>query len=69
MYAAGVRYVIQSESLAGRAVRRQMHQQVRDKETGMFVKDTFMQNYITLHKMDMEEEDNDPHRRQLRPYM
>ena len=68
MYEAGVRYVIQSESLAGSAIRRQMHAQVRD-EAGLFDKEKFMQRYVQLHKEDMAEEKNNKHRMQLARFM
>lgn len=62
MYEAGVRYVIQSESLAGRAIRRQMHYQTLDKAS-------FMKDYVTLHKADMEEEQSNDNRKALAPYL
>lgn len=63
MYEAGVRYVIQSESLAGRAIRRQMHHQTLDD------KGTFMKDYIELHKADMEAEENNENRKKLCKYL
>jgi len=62
MYSAGVRYVIQSESLAGRAIRRQMHSQILTKET-------FMKDYIELHQADMKEEDTIKNRKALAQFL
>ena len=62
MYEAGVRYVIQSESLAAQAVKRQLEGQVLRKTQ-------FMTKYKEQHKDDMENEKEDPHRSQLAEFL
>ena len=62
MYDAGVRYVIQSESLAAKAVKRQLEGQVLRKQN-------FMAEYVRQHKNDMEDEKTDAHRKELSEFL
>lgn len=62
MYEAGVRYVIQSESLAAKAVKRQLEGQVLRKSQ-------FMTKYKEQHKEDMANEKENPHRSQLAEFL
>ena len=62
MYDAGARYVIQSESLAAKAVRRQLGGQVLRKQN-------FMSAYVKHHKDDMRAELTDEHRKQLSEFL
>jgi len=62
MYEAGTRYVIQSESLAAKAVKRQLEGQVLRKQN-------FMAEFVKQHKMDMKDEEDDPHRAHLAQFL
>jgi hypothetical protein len=57
-----VRYVIQSESLAAKAVKRQLEGQVLRKQN-------FMEEYVRIHKNDMEDEEHNPARAQLAEFL
>jgi len=46
----------------GRAIRRQMHYQQLDKQT-------FMKEYVELHKADMDEEEKIPQRKKLARFL
>ena len=62
MYDAGVRYVIQTESLAAKAVKRQLEGQ-------QLTKQTFMAEYRRVHQDDMRIEEEDPVRAQLAEFL
>eukprot|EP00802_Teleaulax_amphioxeia_P006971 Tamp_06977.p1 GENE.Tamp_06977~~Tamp_06977.p1 ORF type:complete len:693 (+),score=154.35 Tamp_06977:97-2175(+) len=62
MYEAGVRYVIQSESLAAKAVKRQLAGQALTKQN-------FMAAYKQQHQADIKDEEEDPHRKLLAEFL
>ena len=62
LYEAGVKYVMQSESLAAKAVKRQLEGQALTKENFMFA-------YKVQHLADMKHEDEDPHRKILAMFL
>ena len=62
MYEAGVRYVVQSESLAGQAMRAQMQGQPLEKAR-------FMKEHIATHKGDMRAQYDDANRERLLPWL
>ena len=62
LYEAGVKYVMQSESLAAKAVKRQLKGQALTKEN-------FMAAYKEQHLADMKHEEEDPHRTVLAKFL